>query len=149
MPFINGRYYINPTVGAAIEAARTAEEAMRSHNSASPPEPGRGSSADRDADPWGEGDEPTPAADERGPVHRVEIEAAEVVPGSTGRATRGFVARVHRRAAIAASAAPDAGDGRHAGANSVALRPETHAFTDHRDLLDFLAGELSKEHGSR
>ena len=28
MPFINGRYHVNPTMGAALEAAREAEAAM-------------------------------------------------------------------------------------------------------------------------
>ena len=29
MPFIRGRYYMNPVAGEAIEAARAAEEALR------------------------------------------------------------------------------------------------------------------------
>src|SRR5580704_924224 len=100
MPFIRGRYYINPIAGAAIERAREAD-------------------ADAGGDGGGGG----------APVRRVEIEATEIVPAASGRAQRGFVARVHRGGAASKGGA---------GA-------ETHVFADHRDLLGFLGGELGGE----
>ena len=39
MPFINGRFYINPAYGRALEAARTAEAASQRHET-DPQEPG-------------------------------------------------------------------------------------------------------------
>jgi hypothetical protein len=110
MPFIRGRYYINPIAGAAIERARE---------------------ADADAGGDGVGDAGGARDDRSGgaPVRRVEIEATEIVPAASGRAQRGFVARVHR-----GGAASNGGAG-----------AETHVFADHRDLLGFLGGELGGE----
>ena len=98
---------------------------------------------------------------DKGPIHRVEIEAAELVPSHSGRAQRGFVAHVHREAA-----APDQGAGGSSGAPGEsprarfaslrspqagqlptagnASRPETHVFADHRDLVNFLRDEFAK-----
>jgi len=75
MPFIRGRYHVNPIMGAALEAAET-------------------------------------------------------LPNHTGRASRGFVARVHRASAASPAAASP---------------PETHVFSDHRDLVNFLRDELAKD----
>jgi hypothetical protein len=108
MPFIRGRYYINPIVGAAIEKARAADDS---------------SSGDEDES---NGDAVSAAA----PVQRIEIDATEIVPPATGRARRGFVARVHRG---------DAG-----GGMPPAKDAETRVFTDHRELLGYLGGELEK-----
>jgi hypothetical protein len=108
MPFIRGRYYINPIAGAAIERAREADD----------------SEVDDDSEG---GDSVSDAA----PVRRIEIEATEIVPSATGRAARGFVARVHR--GDARGGLPAAGDA------------ETRVFTDHRDLLGYLGGELGRE----
>ena len=98
MPFIRGRYHINPTMGEALEAAREAEAALLALEQQARAQ--RGSGADPDSDGDGESDdggESTAAAGPgAGPVHRVEIEAAAVVPSHSGRAARGFVARVHR-----------------------------------------------------
>jgi len=117
MPFINGRYHMNPTMGEALEAAREAEAALAAQQQTA--RDSRDGSTD---DTGGEAGQGADAA----PVHRVEIDAAEVVPRATGRATRGFVARVHR---VSAEPAP-------------ATAPETHVFADHRDLLDFLRSAL-------
>jgi hypothetical protein len=141
MPFIRGRYHINPIAGEALEAAREAEAALLALEHA----------AQQGAEDQGDGfayDHPTASPQAKGPIHRVEIEAAELVPSHSGRASHGFVARVHRRSAAAGSAgaiaagssAPPRDSG--AGASSA---PETHVFTDHRDLLGFLRDEFAKD----
>lgn len=88
MPFIRGRYHINAIAGEALEAAREAEAALLAleHDA---------EEAGGDADAEGD-DEGGTAESEKGPIHRVEIEAAELVPAHSGRAQRGFVAHVHR-----------------------------------------------------
>jgi hypothetical protein len=92
MPFIRGRYHINAIAGEALEAAREAEAALLAlENDAE--------QAGGEADDGGEDDGGASAAG-KGPIHRVEIEAAELVPAHSGRAQRGFVAHVHREAAV-------------------------------------------------
>jgi hypothetical protein len=135
MPFINGRYHLNPITGAALEAAREAEAALlalQNHahrdNSVSPD------------------DSATDASADKAPVHRVEIEASEILPPHSGRATRGFVARIHRSARESpAPAGPGASRAYNSTAMHAALKPETHVFSDHRDLLHFLHDQLSKQ----
>lgn len=128
MPFIRGRYHINPVAGHALEAAREAEAALQAaHDDA------RKRAVDQGDGFAYDGDEPQPAP-EKGPIHRVEIEAAELVPSHSGRAHSGFVARVHRHP----SGSPAAG-------SAVAARPETHVFSDHRDLVSFLRDEFAKD----
>ena len=124
MPFINGRYHLNPIMGAALEAAREAEAAMlASHDQ-----------AHRDASDSTGASAPDASA-AKAPVHRVEIESSELVPSNSGRATSGFIARIHRSQpqSSAASHAPQM----HA-------KPETHVFSNHGDLLNFLHDALSK-----
>jgi hypothetical protein len=152
MPFIRGRYHINPIMGQALEAARAAEAALRARQNSNL---NTGSSTGDDS---GDGDSYADANDQadgfrsaqpvvKGPVHRVEIEAAELVPHSSGRATRGFVVRVHHAVAIS----PDDASATNAtGANdwrdsrpSAAPAPETHVFADHGDLVDFLRDALA------
>ena len=161
MPFINGRYHMNPALGQALEDARSAAEELLASDDAS-----RSSSDDDFADR-------AASSDEKGPIHRIEIESAEVVPGHTGRATHGFVARVHRKVSVGAqqvvppgrrqNRAPEApvrgaresvepggsvvsGNESWLGAaDTPQLRPETHVFADHRDLLDFLRSELADD----
>jgi hypothetical protein len=153
MPFIRGRYHINAIAGEALEAAREAEAALLAleHDAA------QAGGQEND-----EGDEMDSAhGADKGPIHRVEIEAAELVPSHSGRAQRGFVAHVHREAA-----APDQGAGGSSGAPGEsprarfaslrspqagqlptagnASRPETHVFADHRDLVNFLRDEFAK-----
>jgi hypothetical protein len=136
MPFIRGRYHINPVMGEALEAAREAEAALLALEQKAREQRANSGSPDSE----GNGDDDGQGADSRpgtAPVHRVEIEAAEVVPSHSGRATKGFVARVHR------SAPPESGNG---GATPGVLtsKPETHVFSDHRDLVSFLGDELGK-----
>ena len=121
MPYINGRYHMNPTMGEALEAAREAEAALLAAQQQTARDSRDGSGEAEDA---GQG---TAAA---APVHRIEIDAAEVVPHATGRATRGFVARVHRATPAPNALGPAGG-------------PETHVFADHRDLVDFLRDALA------
>lgn len=153
MPFIRGRYHINAIAGEALEAAREAEAALLAlqHDA--------GQAGDVEGEE-GDGAESANGAD-KGPIHRVEIEAAELVPSHSGRAQRGFVAHVHRepvepghgargasmgasnspRARFASLRSPQAGQMPTAGN---AARPETHVFADHRDLVSFLRDEFAK-----
>lgn len=154
MPFIRGRYYINPAYGAALEAAREAEE-VRSSAERSERE-SKSASTTSGADGRGGQNEA------QGPIHRVEIEVAEVVPSHSGRAQRGFVARVHRASVTSgaranSTAADDFIDGPGSGArtgsravqgNSVSTEaPEMHVFADPQNLADFLQGEFEKDSG--
>jgi hypothetical protein len=152
MPFIRGRYHINPAVGAALEAAREAEEASAApdasgHDSSSRP---TGSKATETATEHGT----------RGPIHRIEIDATELVPSHSGYAQRGFVARIHRASGAAGGGASDgdqefvgaspsagaaSGGGRGQGSCVAAQPPETHVFAHHQDLTDFLRGEFEKD----
>ena len=159
MPFIRGQYHINPVLGEAMEAARETEAALAALENAAAQEDDGGSDAPR-------GDEAGPKKAAKGPVHRVEIEAAELVPSHTGRAARGYVARVHRQStgdvdetqgAAAGSDASYRGGGQEAisgrgkvgaGGRAPAVPPaETHVFADHRDLVGFLRDELGKDCG--
>jgi hypothetical protein len=139
MPFINGRYHVNPAMGQALEAAREAEAALLAlqrqarknsadasttapaDDSADPEDP---SSADADDD----------AVTGAGPIHHVEIEATELVPSNSGRSTRGFVARVHRTPAESSDSPT----------MTQSAAPETHIFSDHGDLVNFLRDALAK-----
>ena len=189
MPYIRGRYYMNPVVGDALEAAREAEAALQALEhaakvargdtgegddagaSSSGANGGGGSSgsssANSSADAY--------AKSAPGPIHRVEIEAAELVPAHSGRAQRGFVARIHRRANGNAANAPaqDSFPGRsnspsssiangnaNASASSSARNsampdatrqgamhpaPETHVFSNHNDLTNFLHDQFPED----
>ena len=160
MPFIRGRYHINPVLGEAMEAARETEAALAALENAAARENDGGS------DDFG-GDEAGSKKAAKGPVHRVEIEAAELVPSHTGRAARGYVARVHRQSAgdvDETQGATEAGsDASYRGGGSEAISgrgkfgargrapaappAETHVFADHRDLVSFLREELGKDCG--
>ncbi len=144
MPFINGRYHVNPAMGQALEAAREAEAALLAlqrqarKNSA---DATTTAPADNTADP----DDPssehaTDAETVAGPIHHVEIEATELIPSHSGRATRGFVARVHRTPPAAAT-----------DSSSLAQLspPETHIFSDHGDLVNFLRDALANDSAPR
>jgi hypothetical protein len=118
MPFIRGRYYANPIVGEALEAAREAEEAAVSQQ-------------DRD----GEQDE-EPGAERDGdgrPVRRIEIELAELVPAHQGKGASGYIATLHRESA----GGPD-GD----ASNSAAA--EKRVFHDQGQVVNFLRETLAK-----
>lgn len=135
MPFIRGRYHINPVLGEALEAAREAENALLALEQ----EEQSGKDALRG----------------KAPVHRVEIEAAELVPSHSGRGGRGYVARVHRSAV-----SPQDGDDDFAGAGGKTAKSrlqgalpgavdgshtETHVFANHGDLVHFLHDALGDD----
>ena len=129
MPFINGRYHVNPIMGAALEAAREAEAAMlasQDHAQRNVDAADNADSTDADA---------TNAPPATAPIHRVEIEASEILPPHSGRATSGFIARIHR-------SQPQASAGNHAA--QMPTKPETHVFSNHGDLLNVLHDALSK-----
>jgi hypothetical protein len=140
MPFIRGRYHINPVAGQALEAAREAEAALLAQQH----------QANNRAEDQGDGfayDDATPQPEAgKGPIHRVEIEAAELVPSHSGRAQSGFVARVQRHpAGNSPSGSGSAGAESSGGASAPSLRPETHVFSDHHDLVSFLRDEFAKD----
>jgi hypothetical protein len=166
MPFIRGRYHINAIAGEALEAVRETEAALLAL------EREAGQAEGQEDDGSGDGDEESVSGADKGPIHRVEIEATELVPAHSRRAQRGFVARVHRepgqpeqggrgfeqsaangnsigsgagpRARFASLRSPQAEQVPTAGNAS---RPETHVFADHHDLVDFLRDEFAKSCG--
>jgi hypothetical protein len=150
MPFIRGRYHINPVMGEALEAAREAEAALLALENAA-----RQNGGDADGDSTNS----TGAANNnaKGPVHRVEIEAAEMVPSHSGRAERGYAMRVHRLPApdddssvdSACANGPDnSGQPRFGARNAASAVPgqsDTHIFSNHNDMLAFLRDELTSD----
>lgn len=193
MPYIRGRYYMNPVVGDALEAAREAEAALQALEHAA--KVARGDTGEEDdagaissgANGSNGGNSSSASANGAnsssdayaksapGPIHRVEIEAAELVPAHSGRAQRGFVARIHRRANGNAANAPaqDSFPGRsNSPSSSIANRngnasaspsarnssmpdatsqsamhpaPETHVFSNHNDLTNFLHDQFAED----
>jgi len=171
MPYIRGRYYMNPVVGDALEAAREAEAALQALEHAA--KVARGDTGDEDDS--GDGSSGSGSANSSarsnanaapGPIHRVEIEATELVPSHSGRAQRGFVARIHRRASAAGiatqgeSSAAMAPGNTNANANGAAPplarnfamqqgeiqpAPETHVFANHNDLTNFLRDQFAND----
>ena len=129
MPFIRGRYHINPIAGAALEAARQAEELAALEGKV------KGGVDGGEEDEFGSGAH----VPEDSPIHRIEIESAEMVPSHTGSATRGFVAHVHR-GPVSDPAAPA-----REFPSRAAVHSTTHVFADHRDLLDFLRDALDRD----
>lgn len=140
MPFIRGRYHLNPVLGEALEAAREAESALEA--------------LEQDA----EGRSASESGDEvhgrKAPIHRVEIEAAELVPAHSGRAGRGYVARIHRGPSSETGSQTgrenEPGEGQHGAQGSSRTigkgqGPETQVFSDHRDLANFLRDELARD----
>ena len=148
MPFIRGRFHINPVMGEALEAAREAEAALLALESAA-----RQNGGDADGDSTNS----TGSANDnaKGPVHRVEIEAAEMVPSHSGRAERGYAMRVHRLPAPASdddssadSACVNGSVSRFGARNAAPSAPsqsDTHIFSNHNDMLDFLRDELTSD----
>ena len=189
MPYIRGRYYMNPVVGDALEAAREAEAALQALEHAA--KVARGDTGEDDAgagSPGGSNDSGSArsssgansnadayAKSAPGPIHRVEIEASEIVPAHSGRAQRGFVARIHRHANgnDANASAQDSLPGRsnspsssvaNGNANASASpfarnsskpdamrqganhpAPETHVFSNHNDLTNFLHDQFAED----
>lgn len=162
MPMINGRFYMNPGLGAALERAR----AQAGTGIAAPKEPNSDLNVNAAGGNAGTtaslpGAAPTAGADARQftgvthPVHRVEIEAAN------GK----FLARLQRQKPGAAVGIPHtATDGDEFGADLGGSSPartggaalvtrqegdatphaELHVFTHHQDLLNFLKQELER-----
>ncbi|HEY4776404.1 MAG TPA: hypothetical protein VIH56_01990 [Candidatus Acidoferrales bacterium] len=158
MPFIRGRFHINPIAGQALEAARAAEEALAELEQdadgvlADSADSQSGAESGDDDGEFGGASQGAGA----GPIHRVEIEAAEMVPAHSGRAQRGFVAHVHREA----GGVPAGSDALQRAQQTAPLqvrtpgeypssayapRPETHVFADHRDLVSFLSDQFAKD----
>jgi hypothetical protein len=123
MPFIRGRYYANPIVGAALEAARDAEDAAVSQEDR---DPERGEDSDSEGD-----------AESR-PIRRIEIELAELVPTHSGEGTKSYIASLHREAAADAD-----GDDGHSAAT------EKHIFDDPGQVVNFLRETLAKNGSCR
>ena len=112
MPFISGRYHVNPIMGHALEAAREAEAAMLALQQQARKNFGDASAnapEDDSADPEDPSSADAADAQAGGPIHHIEIEATELVPSNSGRSTRGFVARVHRAAPSASVVIPRSG----------------------------------------
>jgi hypothetical protein len=154
MPFIGGRYYANALAGHAIEAAREAEAALLALKKKSAQHGHASSRGDVESPEAGDaGDEGTASESLHpgdAPIHRVEIEAAELVPSHSGRAQRGFVARVHRDPTSTGDVASGSAGSRtplpgQLPSRGYAPKPETHVFAGHNDLLDFLRTELGKK----
>jgi hypothetical protein len=182
MPYIRGRYYMNPVVGDALEAAREAEAALQALEHAA--KVARGDTGENDDASAGSSSASGSGANSNvdayaksapGPIHRVEIEASEIVPAHSGRAQRGFVARIHRHANGNAANAPaqDSFPGRsnspsssiaNGNANASASpfarnsskpdtmrqgavhhAPETHVFSNHNDLTNFLHDQFAED----
>jgi hypothetical protein len=157
MPFIGGRYYANALAGHAIEAAREAEAALLALKQKAALNGKAKAGADEygaDADGGSaEGESSEPVSEGKAPIHRVEIEAAELVPAHNGRAPRGFVARVHRDPGPADGTSSAAGGSQtplpwQLPSRGYAAKPETHVFAGHGDLLDYLKNEL-QDNGNR
>jgi hypothetical protein len=141
MRFINGRYHVNPAMGQVLEAAGEAEAALLALRHQTSPESGDPTS-NRSVDDTADSEDRSAAHEQAGPgpIHHVEIEATELLPTNSGRATRGFVARVRRTPAAA-----DARSGADAWQRSGHAAPplETHVFSDHGDLVNFLRDALA------
>ena len=155
MPFIRGRYHINPVMGEALEAARDAEAALLALKQNARHNGDAGNAA-------GDADAGDSAA--KGPVHRVEIEAAEMVPSHSGRAQRGYALRLHRLPPPNSDTGYGAdGDSdsnadsygvasRYTSHNAAPAGPaqsDTHIFANPDDLLDFLRAELADDCAAR
>jgi hypothetical protein len=161
MPFIRGRYHINPIAGQALEAARAAEDALAELEQdahgvlADSADSQSGADSGDDDGEFGGASQGAGA----GPIHRVEIEAAEMVPAHSGRAQQGFVAHVHREVGGDPTGS-DTPQHAHLGGQAAPLqmrkpgeypssayapRPETHVFADHRDLVSFLRDQFAKD----
>jgi hypothetical protein len=159
MPMIRGRYYMNPTMGAAIENTRALGNASQLGEGPSDPFADEGTS---DSSGQATGDSPATA------IHRVEIEISATPGGgrSSGRNSRGYVAHIHRETIDAAPAGANSvrgafgvssetpGIASHSGSQNApgfvprgvfASAPETHVFTAPGDLVNFLRDALAED----
>ena len=161
MPYIRGRYYMNPVVGDALEAAREAEAALQALEHAAKVARGDTGEDDAGAGASGGSNDSSSSANSNvdayaksapGPIHRVEIEASELVPAHSGRAQRGFVARIHRHANGNAANAPASASASPSSSMKNAMQPgamrptpETHVFSNHNDLTNFLHDQFAED----
>ena len=149
MPYIRGRYYMNPVVGDALEAAREAEAALQALEHAA--KVARGDTGDEDDSGDGSSGATSGSANSSaalGPIHRVEIEATELVPSHSGRAQRGFVARVRRRLgndAYAPTGTSPLVPNVTSQQGATQPSPETHVFANHNDLTNFLHDQFAQD----
>jgi hypothetical protein len=147
---------MNPVVGDALEAAREAEAALQALEHAA--KVARGETGDEDDASAGsssaggssgaKSSSDAYAKSASGPIHRVEIEATELVPAHSGRAQRGFVARIHRRAngnAANAPASANASPSSSMPQASMHSAPESHVFSNHNDLTNFLHDQFAED----
>jgi len=156
---IRGRYYMNPTMGAAIENTRALGNASKLGEGPSDPFTDEGAS-----DSFGQETGASPAT----AIHRVEIEILATPGGgrSSGRNSRGYVAHIHRETIDAAPAGANSvrgafgvpsetpGIAAHSGSQAApgfvprgvfAPAPETHVFTTPGDLVNFLRDALAED----
>ncbi|HEY4741746.1 MAG TPA: hypothetical protein VIH76_14215 [Candidatus Acidoferrales bacterium] len=159
MPMIRGRYYMNPTVGAAIENTRALGNVSQLGDGPSDPFTDDGAG---DSNGHGTYDSPATA------IHRVEIDISAAPNGarSGGRNARGYVAHIHREVIDAAPAGANSvrsafgvpsetpGIAARSGSSDepgfvprgvFAPAPETHIFTTAGDLVSFLRDTLAEE----
>lgn len=150
MPFINGRYYMNPVMGGALEAAREAEAALVALENHARQNSAGVASSDRGENGFAKetNGEPGNRSSTDAPIHRIEIDAAELVPAHSGRGARGFVARVHRQSTSGPAGMRSGNDGGKSSSANADARSETHVFADHRDLVSFLRDELANDASS-
>ncbi|MGA8142930.1 MAG: hypothetical protein WB987_03450 [Candidatus Acidiferrales bacterium] len=143
MPFVRGRYHLNPVAGQALEAARETEAALQALEHAV--------KSEQESDGPGDttGNRSGNLHGDREPVHRVEIEVTKLVPAHSGRAQRGFIARLHRgtRSGLKPTAAPQGSRSVKPNEGASHTTAETHVFADHRDLTGFLNDEFEKDQG--
>ena len=121
MPFIRGRYYVNPAAGQALEAARDLEAQLLASRG-----PNREDDEPEDSDRHN-------GASEKGPIQRIEIETAELVPSRKSSAEKGYVARIHRRNMTDLNMPRPTNHG------------EAHVFYDKAALLNFLNDQFGKD----
>ncbi len=149
MPMVNGRFYMNPALGAGMEEARSQTGGGDLREGSGEIEFGNAPGVGTGAGPQGA----------NGPVHRVEIEAAN--GGFMARLLRhpagvqtadGFAPRGGAMALRADGNGDDVPATRGGGAAVVtrqagngAPRGELHVFTHHQDLIDFLKRELTRQ----
>lgn len=136
MPVINGRYYINPARGAAIEKARSlskrggadrSDEALQIDGRSGP------SHAEID-EMRREGSKPDSP-------QRIEIECFEIGSAEPGRKQRGYIAHVHRNVNGLAPGIENVPGQLPTGVFAPTSR--TQVFMNPTELVDFLRDELT------
>jgi hypothetical protein len=136
MPVINGRYYINPARGAAIEKARS----ISKHGGADRSDEAL-QSVHRSDDSHDEIDELRREDSKQDPLQRIEIECVEIGSRQPGPKQRSYIAHVHRHGC---GLAPDNQNvPGHLPTGVFAPTSRTQVFMDPIELIDFLRDELT------